>query len=171
MKSSRVPPDDNELPQHFFWLCSVWFLSSPLERKAVFSCPEKRVIHFLLKDEKFVFVLVSRAVKDLHWLAEATYTGEALDFALKNTIRLMRQENRVVLVLTDGRSDIIRDKVPLNVLCGNNVRVSPGLLWSHAHRVWSWHSKRFYWPAGGWSGSEGLLGPQAQPGAAGIRGV
>uniref|UniRef100_A0A674N1F4 Collagen type VI alpha 1 chain n=1 Tax=Takifugu rubripes TaxID=31033 RepID=A0A674N1F4_TAKRU len=60
---------------------------------------------------------------DLRWLAEATYTGEALDFALKNTIRLMRQENRVVLVLTDGRSDIIRDRVPLNVLCGNNVRV------------------------------------------------
>uniref|UniRef100_H2SII0 Collagen type VI alpha 1 chain n=1 Tax=Takifugu rubripes TaxID=31033 RepID=H2SII0_TAKRU len=64
-----------------------------------------------------------QAVKDLRWLAEATYTGEALDFALKNTIRLMRQENRVVLVLTDGRSDIIRDRVPLNVLCGNNVRV------------------------------------------------
>uniref|UniRef100_A0A674NXX4 Collagen type VI alpha 1 chain n=1 Tax=Takifugu rubripes TaxID=31033 RepID=A0A674NXX4_TAKRU len=67
-----------------------------------------------------------QAVKDLRWLAEATYTGEALDFALKNTIRLMRQENRVVLVLTDGRSDIIRDRVPLNVLCGNNVRVSVG---------------------------------------------
>lgn len=73
-------------------------------------------------------MFVSRAVKDLHWLAEATYTGEALEFALKNTIRLMRQENRVVLVLTDGRSDIDRDKVPLNVLCGNNVRVSPQVL-------------------------------------------
>uniref|UniRef100_H3CR51 Collagen type VI alpha 1 chain n=1 Tax=Tetraodon nigroviridis TaxID=99883 RepID=H3CR51_TETNG len=64
-----------------------------------------------------------QAVKDLRWLAEATYTGEALEFALKNTIRLMRQENRVVLVLTDGRSDTDRDQVPLNVLCGNNVRV------------------------------------------------
>ncbi|XP_041659054.1 collagen alpha-1(VI) chain [Cheilinus undulatus] len=64
-----------------------------------------------------------QAVKDLRWLAEATYTGEALDFALTNTIKLMQQENRVVLVLTDGRSDITRDKVPLNVLCGNNIRV------------------------------------------------
>ncbi|CAJ1071607.1 collagen alpha-1(VI) chain [Xyrichtys novacula] len=64
-----------------------------------------------------------QAVKDLRWLAEATYTGEALDFALTNTIKLMQQDNRVVLVLTDGRSDIIRDKVPLTVLCGNNVRV------------------------------------------------
>lgn len=113
----------------------------------------------------------SRAVKDLRWLAEATYTGEALDFALKNTIQLMRQENRVVLVLTDGRSDIIRDKVPLNVLCGNNVRVSAGHLWSHAHRVWDWHTKSFYWSPGGWSGSEGLRRPPAQPGAAGRRGV
>lgn len=60
----------------------------------------------------------------MRWLAEATYTGEALEFALTNTIQLMRQENRVVLVLTDGRSDIIRDNVPLNVLCGKNVRVS-----------------------------------------------
>lgn len=65
-----------------------------------------------------------RAVRDLNWLAEATYTGEALEFALTNTIQLMRQENRVVLVLTDGRSDISRDKVPLNVLCGKNIRVS-----------------------------------------------
>uniref|UniRef100_A0A3Q3MDL5 VWFA domain-containing protein n=1 Tax=Mastacembelus armatus TaxID=205130 RepID=A0A3Q3MDL5_9TELE len=64
-----------------------------------------------------------QAVRDLRWLAEATYTGEALDFALTNTIKLMRQENRVVLVLTDGRSDISRDKVPLDVLCGQNVRV------------------------------------------------
>lgn len=64
-----------------------------------------------------------RKVRGLNWLAEATYTGEALEYALTNTIKLMRQENRVVLVLTDGRSDIIRDKVPLNVLCGQNIRV------------------------------------------------
>lgn len=65
-----------------------------------------------------------RAVKDLRWIAEATYTGEALDFALTNTIQLMKQENRVVLVLTDGRSDIIRDNIPLTTLCGKNIRVS-----------------------------------------------
>ncbi|XP_061695707.1 collagen alpha-1(VI) chain [Syngnathoides biaculeatus] len=64
-----------------------------------------------------------QAVKDLNWLAEATYTGEALNYALENTIKLMRQDNRVVLVLTDGRSDIRRDTVPLNVLCGKNIRV------------------------------------------------
>ncbi|XP_070830960.1 collagen alpha-1(VI) chain [Chaetodon trifascialis] len=64
-----------------------------------------------------------QAVRDLRWLAEATYTGEALEFALTNTIQLMKQENRVVIVLTDGRSDISRDKVPLNVLCGKNLRV------------------------------------------------
>ncbi|XP_042353356.1 collagen alpha-1(VI) chain [Plectropomus leopardus] len=62
-------------------------------------------------------------VRELHWLAEATYTGEALEFALSNTIKLMTHENKVVLVLTDGRSDIIRDKVPLNVLCGKDLRV------------------------------------------------
>ncbi|XP_008286724.1 collagen alpha-1(VI) chain [Stegastes partitus] len=64
-----------------------------------------------------------QAVRDLRWLAEATYTGEALDFALTNTISEMRKENKVVLVLTDGRSDISRDKVPLNVLCGKDLQV------------------------------------------------
>ncbi|CAB1434022.1 unnamed protein product [Pleuronectes platessa] len=62
-------------------------------------------------------------VRELKWLAEATYTGEALEYALTNTIKLMKTQNRVVLVLTDGRSDISRDKVPLNVLCGNDIRV------------------------------------------------
>uniref|UniRef100_A0A3Q1HLI5 VWFA domain-containing protein n=1 Tax=Anabas testudineus TaxID=64144 RepID=A0A3Q1HLI5_ANATE len=63
------------------------------------------------------------AVRDMRWLAEATYTGQALDYALKNTISLMKRENRVVLVLTDGRSDINRDDIPLDVLCGKNIRV------------------------------------------------
>lgn len=62
-------------------------------------------------------------VRNLNWLAEATYTGEALDFALSNTINLMTHENKVVIVLTDGRSDITRDKVPLNILCGKDLRV------------------------------------------------
>ncbi|XP_028987344.1 collagen alpha-1(VI) chain [Betta splendens] len=64
-----------------------------------------------------------QAVKDLSWLAEATYTGKALDYALEKTIKMMREDNRVVLVLTDGRSDISRDTTPLNVLCGKNIRV------------------------------------------------
>ncbi|XP_076018350.1 collagen alpha-1(VI) chain [Genypterus blacodes] len=64
-----------------------------------------------------------QAVRDMRWLAEATYTGEALDYSLNNMIQVMTKENRVVLVLTDGRSDISRDKVPLNVLCGKGIRV------------------------------------------------
>ncbi|XP_006802834.1 collagen alpha-1(VI) chain [Neolamprologus brichardi] len=64
-----------------------------------------------------------QAVRELEWLAEATYTGEALDFALSKTINVMRKENKVVLVLTDGRSDIDRDKTPLNVLCGKGLQV------------------------------------------------
>lgn len=64
-----------------------------------------------------------QAVRDMKWLAEATYTGEALDFALNNTLSLMRKENKVVLVLTDGRSDIIRDKTPLSILCGKGIKV------------------------------------------------
>uniref|UniRef100_A0A3B3DGA2 Collagen, type VI, alpha 1 n=1 Tax=Oryzias melastigma TaxID=30732 RepID=A0A3B3DGA2_ORYME len=62
-----------------------------------------------------------KAVRELNWLAEATYTGEALSFALNNTISFMRKDNKVVLVLTDGRSDIIRDTVPLTTLCGKGV--------------------------------------------------
>ncbi|XP_029971792.1 collagen alpha-1(VI) chain [Salarias fasciatus] len=64
-----------------------------------------------------------QAVRDLRWLAEATYTGEALDFSLKTAVGRMKKENKVVLVLTDGRSDITRDKTPLNVLCGKNIQV------------------------------------------------
>lgn len=62
-------------------------------------------------------------VRGLNWLAEATYTGEALDFSLTRTINEMDHANKVVIVLTDGRSDISRDKVPLNVLCGKGLRV------------------------------------------------
>lgn len=64
-----------------------------------------------------------QAVRDLKWLAEATYTGEALDYALNETIKLMRNTNKVVLVLTDGRSDTERDKTPLNILCGKGLQV------------------------------------------------
>ncbi|KAM3866296.1 collagen alpha-1(VI) chain [Diretmus argenteus] len=66
---------------------------------------------------------LKQAVRDLRWLAEATYTGEALQFSLNNMINRLKQENRVVLVLTDGRSDITRDPVPLNTLCGKGIRV------------------------------------------------
>ncbi|XP_041847578.1 collagen alpha-1(VI) chain [Melanotaenia boesemani] len=64
-----------------------------------------------------------QAVRDMHWMAEATYTGEALEFAVTNTLNVMKKENKVVLVLTDGRSDTSRDKVSLNVLCGKGLLV------------------------------------------------
>lgn len=67
---------------------------------------------------------VCRAVRDLKWLAEATYTGEALDYALNETIKLMRNTNKVVLVLTDGRSDTERDETPLDILCGKGLLAS-----------------------------------------------
>ncbi|KAI1898319.1 hypothetical protein AGOR_G00071100 [Albula goreensis] len=66
---------------------------------------------------------LKQAVKDFKWLAEATYTGEALQFTLNNLINRLKTDNSVVLVLTDGRSDITRDKEPLNVLCGKGIRV------------------------------------------------
>ncbi|KAL6104666.1 col6a1 [Pungitius sinensis] len=62
-------------------------------------------------------------VRELNWLAEATYTGEALEYSLDRTIKQMNHPNKVVIVLTDGRSDISRDRVPLNVLCGKGLRV------------------------------------------------
>ncbi|XP_041698655.1 collagen alpha-1(VI) chain-like [Coregonus clupeaformis] len=66
---------------------------------------------------------LKQAVRDLRWLAEATYTGEALQFSLTNMIDRLKQENRVVLVLTDGRSDITRDITPLTTLCGKGIKV------------------------------------------------
>ncbi|XP_035249813.1 collagen alpha-1(VI) chain-like [Anguilla anguilla] len=66
---------------------------------------------------------LKQAVKDFRWLAEATYTGEALQYSLTNLISRIKAENSVVLVLTDGRSDITRDSVPLNVLCNKGIRV------------------------------------------------
>uniref|UniRef100_A0AAX7TZM7 VWFA domain-containing protein n=1 Tax=Astatotilapia calliptera TaxID=8154 RepID=A0AAX7TZM7_ASTCA len=86
------------------------------------------VIDRLIKDQQVKFAVdesTVSVVQYIHtrWLAEATYTGEALDFALSNTISVMRKENKVVLVLTDGRSDIDRDKTPLNILCGKGLQV------------------------------------------------
>ncbi|XP_046883854.1 collagen alpha-1(VI) chain [Hypomesus transpacificus] len=68
-------------------------------------------------------VELKHAVRNLRWLAEATYTGEALKFSLDKLIKELKNDNRVVLVLTDGRSDTKRDRVPLNTLCGNGIKV------------------------------------------------
>ncbi|XP_038156360.1 collagen alpha-1(VI) chain [Cyprinodon tularosa] len=63
------------------------------------------------------------SVRNLRWLAEATYTGEALGFSLDQTISKMRKDNKVVLVLTDGRSDTTRDPEPLDILCNKGILV------------------------------------------------
>lgn len=63
-------------------------------------------------------------MKNLRWIAEATYTGEALQFSLINMISKLVTERSVVIVLTDGRSDTQRDQVPLNVLCGKGLKVN-----------------------------------------------
>ncbi|XP_028663095.1 collagen alpha-1(VI) chain [Erpetoichthys calabaricus] len=57
------------------------------------------------------------AVKSLQWIAGGTFTGSALQFSKENLLTKFKQGNRVVLVLTDGRSDTIRDTTPLSVLC------------------------------------------------------
>ncbi|KAG2459619.1 CO6A1 protein, partial [Polypterus senegalus] len=57
------------------------------------------------------------AVKSLQWIAGGTFTGSALQFSKENLLSKFKQGNRVVLVLTDGRSDTIRDTTPLSVLC------------------------------------------------------
>ncbi|XP_034995413.1 collagen alpha-1(VI) chain [Zootoca vivipara] len=65
------------------------------------------------------------AVKNLHWIAGGTYTGEALQFTKDNLLRRFPSEKRVVIVITDGRSDVLRDQTPLNVLCESKTQVVP----------------------------------------------
>lgn len=51
------------------------------------------------------------------WIAGGTWTGEALAFTKDNLLKRFSSDKRVALVLTDGHSDILRDKTPLNTLC------------------------------------------------------
>ncbi|CAL9689066.1 unnamed protein product [Knipowitschia caucasica] len=76
-----------------------------------------------LASSNYSLTQFKQMVRDLEWLAEATYTGEALDYALKSTIKLMKKENKVAIVLTDGRSDTTRDTLPLDALCNKGIRV------------------------------------------------
>ncbi|XP_026077338.1 collagen alpha-1(VI) chain-like isoform X2 [Carassius auratus] len=66
---------------------------------------------------------LKQAVKNFRWLAEATYTGEALSVMLNRLIRRVATDRTVVIVLTDGRSNTERDRVPLDVLCGKGLKV------------------------------------------------
>lgn len=58
-----------------------------------------------------------RAVKNLQWIAGGTYTGEALQFTKDNLLQRFTSDKRVAIVITDGRSDTLRDPTPLNSLC------------------------------------------------------
>ncbi|XP_051768813.1 collagen alpha-1(VI) chain [Ctenopharyngodon idella] len=78
---------------------------------------------------------LKQAVKNLRWIAEATYTGEALQFSLINMISKLVTERSVVIVLTDGRSDTQRDQVPLNVLCGKGLKVGGVGVMDYAKRI------------------------------------
>uniref|UniRef100_A0A672RSX7 Collagen type VI alpha 1 chain n=1 Tax=Sinocyclocheilus grahami TaxID=75366 RepID=A0A672RSX7_SINGR len=78
---------------------------------------------------------LKQAVKDLRWLAEATYTGEALQYSLNNMINKLEMEKSVVIVLTDGRSDTLRDIVTLNVLCGKGLKVGGIGMTDYAKRM------------------------------------
>ncbi|XP_074045997.1 collagen alpha-1(VI) chain [Macrotis lagotis] len=65
---------------------------------------------------------LKEAVKKLQWMAGGTFTGEALQYTINNLLPPTQNE-RIALVITDGRSDIERDTTPLTVLCGADVVV------------------------------------------------
>lgn len=66
-----------------------------------------------------------RAIKKLRWMAGGTFTGEALQYT-RDRLLPPTQNNRIALVITDGRSDTQRDTTPLNVLCGPDIQVGGG---------------------------------------------
>lgn len=53
-----------------------------------------------------------------------TFTGEALQYT-RSQLLPPTQNNRIALVITDGRSDTQRDTTPLSVLCGPDIQVRP----------------------------------------------
>lgn len=55
-------------------------------------------------------------------MAGGTFTGEALQYT-RDRLLPPTQNNRIALVITDGRSDTQRDTTPLNVLCGPDIQV------------------------------------------------
>lgn len=65
---------------------------------------------------------LKEAVKKLQWMAGGTFTGEALQYT-RDRLLPPTSNNRIALVITDGRSDTQRDTTPLNVLCGPDIQV------------------------------------------------
>lgn len=84
-------------------------------------------------------VSACRAVKNLKWIAGGTHTGEALQFSKENLLRRFTSNNNVAIVITDGRSDTLRDRTPLTSLC----EVTPVRAWWHGEagreQLWNGH--------------------------------
>lgn len=84
-------------------------------------------------------VSACRAVKNLKWIAGGTHTGEALQFSKENLLRRFTSNNNVAIVITDGRSDTLRDRTPLTSLC----EVTPVRAWWHGktgrEQLWNDH--------------------------------
>ncbi|XP_063789352.1 collagen alpha-1(VI) chain [Pseudophryne corroboree] len=70
---------------------------------------------------------LKEAIKNLRWIAGGTWTGSALAFTNENLMKRFASDKRVALVLTDGHSDILRDKMPLSTLCNVAPVVSVGV--------------------------------------------
>uniref|UniRef100_A0A8C2TNM4 Collagen alpha-1(VI) chain n=1 Tax=Coturnix japonica TaxID=93934 RepID=A0A8C2TNM4_COTJA len=70
---------------------------------------------------------LKQAVKNLKWIAGGTHTGEALQFSKENLLRRFTSSNNVAIVITDGRSDTLRDRTPLTSLCEVTPVVSLGI--------------------------------------------
>uniref|UniRef100_A0A672VFR9 Collagen alpha-1(VI) chain n=1 Tax=Strigops habroptila TaxID=2489341 RepID=A0A672VFR9_STRHB len=70
---------------------------------------------------------LKQAIKNLNWIAGGTYTGEALQFTKDNLLRRFTSDKRVAIVITDGRSDTLRDPTPLSSLCDITPVVSLGI--------------------------------------------
>lgn len=65
---------------------------------------------------------LKEAIKKLQWMAGGTFTGEALQYT-RDRLLPPTPNNRIALVITDGRSDTQRDTTPLSVLCGPDIQV------------------------------------------------
>uniref|UniRef100_A0A8C9EVF3 Collagen alpha-1(VI) chain n=1 Tax=Pavo cristatus TaxID=9049 RepID=A0A8C9EVF3_PAVCR len=70
---------------------------------------------------------LKQAVKNLKWIAGGTHTGEALQFSKENLLQRFTSKNNVAIVITDGRSDTLRDRTPLTSLCEVTPVVSLGI--------------------------------------------
>ncbi|XP_063286128.1 collagen alpha-1(VI) chain [Pelobates fuscus] len=70
---------------------------------------------------------LKEAIQNLKWIAGGTWTGEALAFTKDNLLNMFSSKKRVALVLTDGHSDVLRDKTPLNTLCEVTPVISVGV--------------------------------------------